>query len=512
MADLPARPSLDHLRHEARDLLRAAQSGDTAAADRIRAVSAAPTLASAQLAVAREYGFASWARLKTAIEARTTDLARQADMFCEASIRDWTGRAVRMLAATPELAGYNFATAVILGDADRVRAEIARDPGLATRVDARTGWTALHAACASNWHRLDPARAGGLLAVVRIILDAGADPNGQAGGPRRGWTPLRCAVAGSANPPVVALLLERGAGPDDDDLYLAGFGGDDHQSLRLLLGRATDVTGIAQKALAAPLSLHDTEGVRLLLEAGADPRRYADDNGSPASAAYEAVRSGCSAELVELLLAHGADPDRPGPDGRSPYTVAILQGRADVADLLRRHGAVDDSTDTDLFLAALQHADQAGVTEQLAQDPGLPARLSEAQQAAALIRAAETGNLAALTLMLDLGFGVDVHGGENGGTALHAAAYAGSAGAVRLLLDRGADVDARDETWDSHPLVWAAIGSSEQRDLNPHPDWADAVQALLEAGANAADVTLSPDEDHQPSPEVTALLRAVADR
>jgi hypothetical protein len=75
-------------------------------------------------------------------EARSTDLARQAEMFCEASIRDWTGRAARMLAANPELAGYNVATAVVLGDADRVRAEIARDPGLATRVDARTGWTA----------------------------------------------------------------------------------------------------------------------------------------------------------------------------------------------------------------------------------------------------------------------------------------------------------------------------------------------------------------------------------
>ena len=152
---------------------------------------------------------------RPSLEARTTDLAQQADAFCEASIRDTTGRAIRMLAATPELAGYNFATAVILGDADRVHAEIARDPGLATRVDARTGWTALHAACASNWHRLDPARAGGLLAVVRIILDAGADPNGRSGGPRGGWTPLRCAVAGSANPPVVALLLERGAIPDD---------------------------------------------------------------------------------------------------------------------------------------------------------------------------------------------------------------------------------------------------------------------------------------------------------
>ncbi|HMD26375.1 MAG TPA: ankyrin repeat domain-containing protein, partial [Streptosporangiaceae bacterium] len=135
---------------------------------------------------------------------RTTDLARQADMFCEASIRDWTGRAVRMLAATPELAGYNFAIAVILGDVGRVRAEIARDPGLATRVDARTGWTALHAACASRWHQLDPARAGGLLAVARLLLDAGADPVGRSGGQRGrdGWTPLRCAVAGATNPRV----------------------------------------------------------------------------------------------------------------------------------------------------------------------------------------------------------------------------------------------------------------------------------------------------------------------
>ena len=58
MADLPAKPSLDHLRRQARDLLRAARAGDTTAAGRIRAVADALTLASAQLAVAREYGFA----------------------------------------------------------------------------------------------------------------------------------------------------------------------------------------------------------------------------------------------------------------------------------------------------------------------------------------------------------------------------------------------------------------------------------------------------------------------
>ena len=225
MADLPAKPSLDHLRRQARDLLRAAQAGDTKAAGRIRAVSDVLTLANAQLAVAREYGFASWTRLRDEVAARTAGLARQAEAFCEASIRDGTGRAARMLAATPELARYSFATAVILGDAGRVRTELGRDPGLATQADTRTGWAPLHAASASRWHRLDPARAEGLLAVARMLLDAGADPNGRTGeaGGHGGWTPLRCAVAGAANPLITRLLLERGAVPGDHDLYLAGF-------------------------------------------------------------------------------------------------------------------------------------------------------------------------------------------------------------------------------------------------------------------------------------------------
>src|SRR5580704_4478914 len=213
MADLPAKPSLDHLRRQARDLLRAARAGDTTAAGRIRAVADALTLASAQLAVAREYGFASWTRLRDEVTARTASLARQAEAFCEASIRDGTGRAAR------------------------------------------------------------------LLAVARMLLDAGADPNGRTGeaGGHGGWTPLRCAVAGAANPLITRLLLERGAVPGDHDLYLAGFADDNHECLRLLLVHAADIAQLARMALAAPLSLNDAEGVHLLLEAGADPNRYADD-------------------------------------------------------------------------------------------------------------------------------------------------------------------------------------------------------------------------------------------
>src|ERR1700731_2697122 len=85
----------------------------------------------------------------------TTDLAQTVREFLEASVGDWTGGPARMLATTPEIAGYSFATAVILGDADRVRQEIERDPEVATRPGPGSGWTPLHAVCASRWHHLD---------------------------------------------------------------------------------------------------------------------------------------------------------------------------------------------------------------------------------------------------------------------------------------------------------------------------------------------------------------------
>lgn len=69
---LPARPSLEQLRKQAKDLLKAYHAGDAEAAQRFRTISthvADPdrfedaTLADAQFVLAREYGFDSWARL-----------------------------------------------------------------------------------------------------------------------------------------------------------------------------------------------------------------------------------------------------------------------------------------------------------------------------------------------------------------------------------------------------------------------------------------------------------------
>ena len=68
MPQLPEHPDLDQLRRQARELHRAAQSGDSDVLSRLRAVSEDATLASAQLAIAREYGFSGWPALKSAVE------------------------------------------------------------------------------------------------------------------------------------------------------------------------------------------------------------------------------------------------------------------------------------------------------------------------------------------------------------------------------------------------------------------------------------------------------------
>jgi hypothetical protein len=121
---LPPRPSLDQLRRRAKELRDAARSGDPAALERVTARTPATpggevTLAAAQLAIAREHGYSSWPQLVAEVQARTAQRGQQVEEFLVASIRDWTGRAARMLARDPWIAGYDFRTAVILGDAAR---------------------------------------------------------------------------------------------------------------------------------------------------------------------------------------------------------------------------------------------------------------------------------------------------------------------------------------------------------------------------------------------------------
>ena len=87
MTYLPARPDLEQLRHQAKDLLRDATSGQAAALARVHAVSERVILATAQLAIAREYGFDSWPKLKREVQRRDVlnrrDLDHLSSMLAE---------------------------------------------------------------------------------------------------------------------------------------------------------------------------------------------------------------------------------------------------------------------------------------------------------------------------------------------------------------------------------------------------------------------------------------------
>jgi hypothetical protein len=84
VSTLPGRPDLDQLRRQARELLRAAAANDEEALRRIRAVSEKQTLSAAQLAIAREYGFPSWPRLRAEVLRRQAATGPDADTEVDA--------------------------------------------------------------------------------------------------------------------------------------------------------------------------------------------------------------------------------------------------------------------------------------------------------------------------------------------------------------------------------------------------------------------------------------------
>src|SRR4051794_37431181 len=93
---LPPNPSLEQLKHQAKDLLKAARDRDLQALLRIEQFlpnrSGAATLADAQLVIAREYGFASWPKLKRQTEALVAQQAQAVEQPSVAPRRESTYR------------------------------------------------------------------------------------------------------------------------------------------------------------------------------------------------------------------------------------------------------------------------------------------------------------------------------------------------------------------------------------------------------------------------------------
>jgi ankyrin repeat protein len=430
--------NLEQLRKQAKELTRAARGGDAAALERLGGRE--PILASAQLVLAREHGYASWPALVAAAEA-------DAESFVLAATGRQRTRAEAMLAARPEIGDDPWAGLVLgLGFAGDANA-----PG------GPRGWAPLLYVC----HSCFPSAT-----LARELLERGADPNASFENEYGSMSALYGAAGVAHDAELTSVLLEAGADPDDGESLYHATEAAETDCLQLLVEHGAATRGT--NALAHALDGDSLEHVRLLLEAGADANEGA--------LVAHAVRRGRGPEFVRLLAEHGADLDRPGGETwrgnvplRTPYQHARLRGRDDTAEVLAALGA---ST-------AIDPADEA--VEALARGQRPSSRLPEhvdpdAQEV--IVLAALRGHLKVVVETVGPDFR-GVVGGSPQGSLLHHAAWVGSPELVRELLERGADPGGGGGSEDT-PLAWAAHGS--QAHHLPDRDYVAVAELLASAG------------------------------
>jgi ankyrin repeat protein len=327
----------------------------------------------------------------------------------------------------------------------------------------------------SKFHRENPETAEGALAIARLLLDLGADPD--AAFVQAPWTdsPLRplYGACGLANFPAMAeLLLDRGATINDFESLYHSQEHPDTRCLELLLARGADPKGT--NALNHALDYPGLERIRLLLDHGADP-----NEGVHFTPLHFAILRGRERAVLELLVKHGADIQARA-FGRAPYQVALQLGHTEAMEYLASLGAETGATTPfERFAEACGRGDLESARRIVQENPGLFESLS-GHDREAFAHLAQLGKAAMIATMIDAGFPVQT-AGPKGQTALHWASWHGWRETVEALLARGAAVDAVEEEWGGTPLVWAIHGSDNSP--NPQGDYPGVVRLLLEAGA-----------------------------
>lgn len=229
MKHLPASPDLDHLKKQAKHLLRDAHAGMAEALGRFATLLPAARhvdlstyelrLHDAQSVIAREYGFLSWPEIKRYVEWKRSDTSARIVQWLrwcfEGNLRE-RRLAERMMAEEPKLFAHDPWYACILGDAARVRATLDRDSGFATRPGGPFAMLPLVAVTQSVLI-LDLGETG-FLECARLLIEHGADANAAWNDPRFPDNPLSAlygAAGRSHNPALTKLLLDAGASPDE---------------------------------------------------------------------------------------------------------------------------------------------------------------------------------------------------------------------------------------------------------------------------------------------------------
>ena len=449
-------------------------------------------LADAQHAIARELGEASWPRLVHRAEAESVAREDRARRLVQEATDGRRDHAEALLALDPDLGREGLDAALVLGEAERVRAAIARDPEAASRPAGARAWLPLLYVTHSAF--LGGERSDGLLDCARALLDAGADPDASWQHPEFGALGALYGAAGVAHEPrMTALLLEAGADPNDDESVYHATETSDHTCLRLLLDAGARVEGT--NALAHALDTEDPAKVRLLLE---------HDAGSEVDRSLLwAIYRERSPEVIRLLVDHGADVHAwDEQNERTPYGLAWRMGRPDLCELLAELGARREVGPVDELIGLCFAGDRAGAERLAGADPARAERV-RGEFFEALHQAAAEGRPDAVELLLDLGVAID-RPGQMGGTPLHHAAWWGHGDVVALLLERGADPQQRAEPGiGGTALGWTAHGSFH----SPGPIAGGGtdhhrIAALLVAAGSAVE----PDMAHAAAPGLAEWL------
>lgn len=327
---LPSDPDLEHLKHQAKDLMRAQQAATPEACQRIREfhprfrsapddaiAGAAFALGDAQLTIARERGFPSWPRLRAFVQsANHNDL----NLPKHERIRDpLFRRAVDLMDA---------------GDEDGLRTLLHEHPNLARERLTLDGSNYFTNPALLEFVAENPTRRGRLprniAAIAKIVLDAGAAAD-------RASANSALALAASSSVAhecgvqraLIDVLCDAGADPNaalQPALYYGMFdganalmqrGAKDDLMVAAATGRAADAgalldaasDGIRQHALALAAQFGHLEIVRMLVDAGEDPNRYSPPGGhSHATPLHQAALAGHDA-IARLLVERGARLD-----------------------------------------------------------------------------------------------------------------------------------------------------------------------------------------------------------
>jgi cytohesin len=175
--------------------------------------------------------------------------------------------------------------------------------------------------------------------IAESLLEWGADPNVRN---RNGEAPLWKAVQNRDHDLVQALLEHRAdpdtLGPNRNPLLTEAARQRDSESIEMLLEAKADpnvrsIDGFSPLLIA--VQQHDTESAELLLEAGAKPDAWSSGGQTPL---YVAV-IGRDHAMAGVLLEGGAAPDAPNQNGARPLVVAINSQDRGMADLLLAAGA-----------------------------------------------------------------------------------------------------------------------------------------------------------------------------